>query len=196
MFRWCLQKAFYTNAGAGTCGCGGITTADCFLDLPDYQKQSLDPERPLSLADLEGIMPQYICNAVVNKWQRKPEDRDYELLTMTPTGIERLDCPPGEDEIGTLMPRDIKLSQAMAASAAAVSPHMGKYEEDTLSFKDLQIILGIGMGTHVLSDPRAIERSPIILQVGHPKRTPKKDALLLNITTNSLALSREKTCPF
>ena len=45
------------------------------------------------------MKPQYICNTVVNNWQREkcPSTAHvqgcakYELLTMAPTGIERLD---------------------------------------------------------------------------------------------------------
>ena len=163
--RWRLQKAFYSEEGAGTLGCGGITTADCFMTIPDYNKLSLDPDGPLTLADLAGMKPEYICNTVVNSWQRNPGDDPYELFTISPVRIERLDCDPGMDELDSLSPRDIRLSEAMATSAAVVSRHMGAYEGQMEAVQDLQNVLGIAMGAEVLSDPRSVERDSICLQV-------------------------------
>ena len=48
---------------------------------------------------------------------------------MSPSGIQRFDqCGKGQFK-GKLEPEDIMLSEAMAISAAALSKHMGKYEE-------------------------------------------------------------------
>ena len=72
-----------------------------------------------------------MSNIVVNRWQRDDKSEEsYELLTMSPTGIERLDRKAhGKDPFeGKLVPQDIKLSDAMATSAAALSTHMGKYD--------------------------------------------------------------------
>ena len=45
------------------------------------------------------MKPEYICNTVVNNWQKEPggvRSDSYELLTLSPTGIERLDENPEE----------------------------------------------------------------------------------------------------
>ena len=171
--RWRLQKAFYTDASVGPTGCRGIELKDLFLKYPRVRPRKhsslLDNEhRPLNLRDLEGIKPQYLSNIVVNEWQMGESDEEltYELLVMSPSEIERLDRRPGEEQFqNKLEPQDIKLSDAMATSAAAVHHHMGAYEESTESIKHLQIVLGLGMGASMISDVEASNRESFCLKV-------------------------------
>lgn len=131
---------------------------------------NLDPDRPLTLEDLENVKPIYISNAVVNRWRRttSPTEPDYEALIMSPQGIERLDRSPQEREFeGKLMPEDVYLSDAMATSAAAVDHHMGALEGGQReTFKDLKVTLGIAMGSSILGDPRQERTLNMCLQVG------------------------------
>lgn len=48
--------------------------------------------------DLAGMKPEYLCNTVANNWQKEPSGNSdaFELLTLSPTGIERLDESPDE----------------------------------------------------------------------------------------------------
>lgn len=169
-FRWRLQKALFTPTSRGWCGCAGISFRDFFLSCPYFnhkQRRNLDPERPLTLEDLENVKPIFISNAAVNRWRRttSPTEPDYEALIMSPQGIERLDRPAHEREFeGKLMPEDIYLSDAMATSAAAVDHHMGALEGEEM-FKDLKVTLGIAMGNSVVSDPRHVRKLNICLQI-------------------------------
>ena len=171
--RWRLQKAFYTEASVGPTGCRGIELKDLFLKFPSTKQRkhsSLleNEQRPLSLRDLERIKPQYLSNIVVNEWQigESEDGLRYELLVMSPTEIERLDRRPGEEQFeNKLDPQDIKLSDAMATSAAAVDHHMGAYDQSTESIKHLQIVLGLGMGASMISDVEALKRQSFFLKV-------------------------------
>ena len=81
-------------------------------------------------------------------------ESSYELFTMAPSRIERIDNTRGPKQFeGRLHPADIKLADAMATSAAAVSYRMGKHTLKPL--QTLQIMLGIGMGTAVKAEPRS-----------------------------------------
>jgi len=45
------------------------------------------------------MKPEYLCNTVANNWQKKPNGNNpdaFELLILSPTGIERLDENPDE----------------------------------------------------------------------------------------------------
>ena len=44
------------------------------------------------------MKPEYLCNTVANNWQKEPNGNSdaFELLTLSPTGIERLDESPDE----------------------------------------------------------------------------------------------------
>ena len=105
------------------------------------------------------MKPEYISNIVVNRWKNNEKDKKhYALLTVSPSGIERFDqCGKRQFE-GKLEPKDIMLSEAMAASAAALSKHMGKYEESTEGLIRLQTILGLEMGTTKISEERHREQ--------------------------------------
>jgi len=129
----------------------------------------------LTLDDIDDVKPIYISGITINKWRRStsPKEPDYELLIMSPNGIERLDRPPGEPEFDSkLMPMDIFLSDAMATSAAAVDHHMGARQSDDASFRDLKVILGVAMGTAILADARheakrncCVQTIPILIEL-------------------------------
>ena len=126
---------------------------------------------------------------MVNNWRLDQEGEDYGLLTMSPEKIARLNCEPKtkqptndadgsmilvplSDESGAasddsdtdepmpgLSPANVRLSEAMAASAAAVSIHMGSYEEAGDDYKNLFSLLGLEMGASMISDTTAESKS-------------------------------------
>ena len=51
-----------------------------------------------------------------------------------------------------LEPSDIKLSSAMAMSAAAVSPYLGKHEESERQFTHILTVCGIEMAANMVYD--------------------------------------------
>jgi len=78
---------------------------------------------------------------------------------MAPSGFERIDNVLGNDQFeNRLHPRDIKLSEAMATSAAVVSFHMGEYESSIDPVQSLQIMLGLGMGKSIVAEPNRCPR--------------------------------------
>ena len=171
-FRWRLQKAFYTEASVGSTGCKGIGCEDIFLvtckSAEKHEPLSGDEFGPLSLRDLEGIKPQYLSNIVVNEWllDKSENEAKYELLIMSPTGIERLDRREDQEQFeNKLDPGDVDLSAAMATSAAAVARNMGAYDKSMQSLKHLQTVLGLGLGATMVSDVEALKREPCILRV-------------------------------
>ena len=171
-FRWRLQSAFYTDASVGTTGCKGIGIEDIFLltcrSASDHEALSDNEFGPLNLRDLEGIKPQYISNIVVNEWRLNDEENEakYELLIMSPTEIERLDRREGQEQFeNKLDPGDVDLSAAMATSAAAVARSMGSYDQSEVGYKQLQTVLGLGMGSSMVSDNQALKRESCFLRV-------------------------------
>ena len=171
-FRWRLQKAFYTEASVGSTGCKGIGCEDIFLvtckSAAKHEPLSDNEFGPLSLRDLEGIKPQYLSNIVVNEWllDKSENEAKYELLIMSPTGIERLDRQEDQEQFeNKLDPGDVDLSAAMATSAAAVARNMGAYDKSMQSLKHLQTVLGLGLGATMVSDVEALKREPCILRV-------------------------------
>lgn len=68
-----------------------------------------------------------------------------------------------------LEPEDIRLSEAMALSAASLSPHLGLVVGDTSQVKhlgtDLMIIVGAAMGTSILSDLQTEGRKNMLYKV-------------------------------
>ena len=74
---------------------------------------------------------------------------------MAPSGIERIDNDSGKLQFeNRLHPADIKLSEAMATSAAAISYHMGQYESKLASLQSIQIMLGLGFGKSQIAEPK------------------------------------------
>ena len=81
---------------------------------------------------------------------------------MAPSGFARIDDVNGENKFeNRLHPRDIKLSEAMATSAAVVSFHMGEYESSIDPVQSLQIMLGLGMGKSVVAEPKRCPGFPV-----------------------------------
>ena len=117
---------------------------------------------------MEGIKPQYLSNIVVNEWllDKSENEAKYELLIMSPTGIERLDRQEDQEQFeNKLDPGDVDLSAAMATSAAAVARNMGAYDKSMQGLKHLQTVLGLGLGATMVSDVEALKREPCILRV-------------------------------
>lgn len=145
-------------------GCTGIGCHDLILGYPRFNAEN----KILTMADLENMAPFYICNTTVNGWRRTPADKQsFETLTFTPREIRRLDSPYEEDVfMDKLEPEDIRLSEAMAMSAAALTPRMGKVGGAGQDFStDMKIILGVAMGASILSDPRKQRRQNLCFQV-------------------------------
>ncbi|CAH3160335.1 unnamed protein product [Porites evermanni] len=85
---------------------------------------------------------------------------------MAPSGIERIDNFQGKKQFeNRLHPNDIKLSEAMATSAAAVSFHMGQYESEVDPVQSLQIIFGLGMGKSIVAEPQRFITHCLSLQI-------------------------------
>mgnify|MGYP006973423895 FL=1 len=74
---------------------------------------------------------------------------------MSSSSLERIDNITSKNQFeNRLHPSHIKLSQAMATSAAVVSFHMGEYETSIDSLQSLQIMLGLGMGNSITVEPK------------------------------------------
>ena len=120
-------------------------------------------ERSLSLADFRDLDPEYISNMTIHSWKKKGDsDSDDDLLTMSPTTIERLDRDPSTVDPfkDRLRPRDIELSDAMATSAAAISGY-----DDNLEVLRLSTILGLEMGASMISNLEAIKKEGWLMKV-------------------------------
>ncbi|KAJ7392056.1 hypothetical protein OS493_015002 [Desmophyllum pertusum] len=160
--RWRLQKAFFSPESTGCLGCAGISVNDIipFCSCADATEWERLDKGFVTLGDLVGMKPEYLCNTVVNNWQKDPNgsssnDAAFELLTLSPTGIERLDENPDEFSsfAGKIQPRDLKLSDVMATSAAALALYMGVYDVKAERVRNLQMVLGVHSGKSLISDP-------------------------------------------
>ena len=164
--RWRLQRAFYTPQSVGKWGCHGVGVEDLFLasckcaSQTEYKHLGHDESGPLTLGDLgPNMKPQYMSNVVVNEWSLDEDEKQrYELLVMSPTVIERLDQEGQGQFKGKLEPKHVKLSAAMATSAAAVARNVGAYEDSTVGLKQLQVVLGLGMDSFWVSDVESLRR--------------------------------------
>ena len=88
----------------------------------------------------------------------------FALFTMAPSIIERIDNVCGEKQFeNRLHPRDIRLSEAMATSAAVVSFHMGEYESAVDPVQSLQVMLGLGMGKSIVAEPKHCPGFPFMV---------------------------------
>ena len=169
--RWRLQRAFYHREGLGATGCSGIGLQDvCVLWTCLTPAADEEEARPLTLADLKGMKPEYLANIVVNRWKKSQTSKySYELLTMSPAEIERIDRDPNKEQFkGRLEPEDVRLSDAMATSAAALSTHMGKYDYTVEGLTRLHTILGFEMGATMLSDIKSVKRESFTSRVCLP----------------------------
>lgn len=119
---------------------------------------------------------------MVNRWKLSEEsDENYELLTMSSrpstwidpstgielsTAIERFDRDPKKKQFeGQLEPANIKLSDAMATSAAALSQHMGKYDNSVEGLTRFHTLLGLEMGATMISDYKSVRNESVVLRV-------------------------------
>ena len=104
---------------------------------------------------------------VVNRWKISHESQEtYELLIVSPSGIERLDRDSDKMQFeGKLEPKDVMLSDAMATSAAAVSTRMGKYDHSIEGLARLHTILGLEMGASTISDAKSLKLESLALRV-------------------------------
>ena len=169
--RWIIQKAFYYPKTVGRCSFSGISCSDLFLYWPTLSKpkvQEMNRSVALTLDDLDDVTPTYIGCMTVNRWLRTPSPREthYEVLTMSPHGIERLDRAPEDEEFhGKLMPMDVYLSEAAAISAAALDHDSGRLVGDEEHFRDLKAMLGISLGSSVVVDRRHEAKRHLCVQV-------------------------------
>ncbi|KAL9981893.1 hypothetical protein ACROYT_G010656 [Oculina patagonica] len=171
--RWRLQRAFYHRKGLGPTGCSGIELQDVcplWTCLSLANKAGEDKTRPLTLADLKNMKPEYLANIVVNRWKKsEASQHSYELLTMSPTEIERIDRDPDKEQFkGRLDPEVVKLSDAMATSAAALSTRMGKYDQSVKELSRLHTILGLEMGATMISDVKSVKRESCMMRIFLP----------------------------
>jgi len=107
----------------------------------------------LALADLANVKPHYNCNVTVNRWRKYDAEyeQDYEVLTLSPSYIERIDRGEYDLEFnqkGFIEPKDIRLSSAMITSASALSYDQGMLEHYDRSYRDIKAFLGFGIGKH------------------------------------------------
>ena len=66
--RWRLQRAFYSPETTSSTFCSGFTCQD-FIPLFTCFSLAERLNRPLTLDDLAGISPEYICNTTVHEWR-------------------------------------------------------------------------------------------------------------------------------
>lgn len=158
--RWIIQKGFYYPQTVGRYGCSGISWRNLILFCPASSisgVQRTTSRQALTLDDMDDLTPIYIACTTVNRWRRTPSASEphYEVLTMSPHGIERLDRCLDEQELhGKLLPEDIYLSDAAATSNAAVSYDMGVQQSDKAPSRDLKVILGLSAGASIVADQR------------------------------------------
>ena len=77
-------------------------------------------------------------------------------------------CLTDKDFADRLKPEDIKLSSAMAMSAAAVSPHLGKHKDAERRYTHFFTVFGIEMATKIvynMTGERGNSRKDIFGQV-------------------------------
>ena len=170
-FRWIIQRAFFYPKTLGVCGCAGITWRNLCLHCPTCCEPTIKGIRysqALTLDDLDDLTPIYIGCITSNQWRRTPSPREdhYEVLTMSPQDITRLDRSQDEQELrGKLMPMDLYLSEVTATSASAINYHMGRMQGDEAAFKDLKVLLGLSSGASIVTDERHEQNRPFWLQV-------------------------------
>ena len=118
----------------------------------------------MNLADLRGMEPEYISNMTVHNWKKNfSSDGISDLLTMSPTVIERLDRDPSTATSpfkGKLDPRDVQLSDAMATSAAAISGY-----DTSVQAVRIYTLFGLEMGASMISNFKAIKAESCFMKV-------------------------------
>ena len=113
------------------------------------------------------MKPEYLSNMVVNRWKISQDCKEeYEPLIMSPTGIERFDRDPNKKQFeGRLKPEDVMLSDAMATSAAALSAHMGKYDQSITGLTRLHTILDLEMGATMVTNVKSLKEESMAFKV-------------------------------
>lgn len=160
--RWIIQKGFYYPQTVGEYGCSGISWRDLIL----FWILESSPKQALTLDDVDDLSPIYIACTTVNRWRRtsSPGEPHYEVLTMSPHGIERLDRCSDEQELhGKLLAEDVYLSDAAATSNAAVSYDMRQCDE--APSRDLKVMLGLSAGAYIVADQRHETKRHFCVQV-------------------------------
>ena len=146
-----------------------VCIAWCCHHQPKNGQDGTKTNESLNLEDLKNTKPEYLSNIVVNRWKKSQESEDnYELLIMSPTGIERLDRDSNEPATGfedKLEPADVKLSDAMATSAAALSEHMGKYDQCAEGLSRFPAFLGLEMGATMITDFKSVRSERVLEKV-------------------------------
>ena len=187
-YRWKLREAFYSKESSRTGECLEILQ-DIFCPLwtcllknqrqrskqrtdqqmdihsDDEERCNYEPPetRPLNLSDLRGTEPELISSTTVHNWDKNARTNiDYDILTMSPTAIERLNRDPSNVNQfeSKLDPRDVVLADAMATSAAAISRY-----DDSLKVMHLSTILGFEMGASMFGDMKAVKEESCIMKV-------------------------------
>ena len=134
----------------------------------DFGVQHVTSKQALTLDDVDDLSPIYIACTTVNGWRRtsSPGEPHYEVLTMSPHGIERLDRCSDEQELhGKLLAEDVYLSDAAATSNAAVSYDMGVQQCDEAPSRDLKVMLGLSAGAYIVADQRHETKRHFCVQV-------------------------------
>lgn len=109
---------------------------------------------------------------------------------MAPSGIERIDNDSGKLQFeNRLHPADIKLSEAMATSAAAISYHMGQYESKLASLQSIQIMLGLGFGKSQIAEPKEWTGCLSTVLACHACHVTVPHAISIYHVTSCLAMS-------
>ena len=68
--RWRLLKAFYSPESTEAIGCSGITLHDMFPFCTCLEPARKRLNQNLTLDDIGGIAPEYICNVTVPQWRQ------------------------------------------------------------------------------------------------------------------------------
>jgi len=110
------------------------------------------------MADLVDVQPTYHCNVTVNNWRKTSSihSKDFEVLTFSPTAIQRIDRRESDEEFdsaGFIRPKDIPLSEAMMTSSAALSYDVGGFEDHSHSFREIRVLFGLGFGNIKVAQP-------------------------------------------
>lgn len=100
--------------------------------------------------------PEYNSNVTVNNWRKSntQSEKDYEVLTFSPTTIERIDRTKDEVEFrseGFIKPKDIRLSSAMTTSASAIAYDDGQLQDSNKASREIRVILGLGIGNNLVA---------------------------------------------
>ena len=150
LFRWRLQRAFFTQTSVGSCGCGGIGCKE-FFPIISCCRTPHDPAiHPLVMSDLQKITPKYVSNVAVDYWRLNaslPSAPSYAVMSMSPEENHRIDSQP--EVTVKLPPKCVPEADAMVTSASVMALSADQDEP----FRDLQIMLGLTLRKGFKTDP-------------------------------------------